>query len=53
MGVLAQATSTFVMYVVIPLPPEIPVKWFFAEMAQAVLLGVLTAWIYKPKTLSM
>ena len=46
MGVFQQVWA-IVDYVVIPMPGELAAKWFFAGLAQAVLLGVITALIYK------
>ena len=37
-----------IMYVVVPMPGSIAAKWFFAGIAQAMLLGLITFWIYKP-----
>ena len=40
---------TIIMYVVIPMPGSIACKWFFAGIAQAILLGIVTFYVYKPK----
>jgi hypothetical protein len=48
MGLFAQA-ATLMTYVVTPVPAEIPLKWFFAGLVQAVLLGVVTFFVYRPK----
>ena len=48
MGLFSQA-ATLMTYVVTPVPAEIPLKWFFAGVAQAVLLGVVTFFVYRPK----
>ncbi len=48
MGLFGQV-NTLVMYVVMPLPAEIPVKWFVSGMAQAVVLAVVTFFVYKPR----
>ena len=48
MGLFNQST-TLMTYAVQPLPEEIPLKWFAAGLVQAVLLGVLTFFVYKPK----
>jgi hypothetical protein len=45
---LFQNVWAIVNYVVIPMPGELAMKWFFAGLAQAVLLGIVTALIYKP-----
>jgi hypothetical protein len=47
---LFQQVWAIVDYVVIPMPPELAMKWFFSGLAQAVLLGIVTALIYKPRT---
>ncbi len=48
MGLFSQV-NTLVLYAVQPLPPDLAVKWFVAGTAQAVLLGVLVFFAYKPK----
>ena len=48
MGLFSQV-HTLITYVVTPVPPEIPVKWFFTGIAQSVLLGIVTFFVYKPK----
>ena len=47
MGLFSQAT-TLITYVVTPLPGEIALKWFFSGLAQAVALGCISFFIYKP-----
>jgi hypothetical protein len=47
---LFQQIWAIVDYVVIPMPGELAAKWFFSGLAQAVLLGIVTALVYKPKT---
>ena len=37
-----------IIYVVEPMPFSIAAKWFFAGIAQAILLALITFWIYKP-----
>jgi hypothetical protein len=37
-----------IMYVVVPMPCSIATKWFFAGIAQTILLGIVTFYIYKP-----
>ncbi len=37
-----------IMYVVVPMPGSIAAKWFFAGILQAILLGLVTFWIYRP-----
>lgn len=48
MGLFSQAT-TLITYAVQPFPPGLAVKWFIAGVAQGVLLGVITFFVYKPK----
>jgi hypothetical protein len=50
MGLFGQV-NTLIMYSVMPLPLEITTKWFVAGLAQAVLLGLVTNFIYTPATL--
>lgn len=47
MGLFFQA-NTLITYTVSPLPPAIPIKWFFTGLAQSVLLGVIVFFTYKP-----
>jgi hypothetical protein len=46
MGVFQQ-TWAIILFVVMPLPAELAVKWFLAGLVQAVLLGVVTSLVYK------
>lgn len=48
MGVFSGVWA-IIMYVVIPMPGSIACKWFFAGIAQAILLGIVTFYVYKPK----
>ncbi|MEY2505348.1 MAG: hypothetical protein QOG27_1628 [Verrucomicrobiota bacterium] len=43
-----QQTWAMILYVVMPLPAELAVKWFVAGLVQAMLLGVVTSFVYKP-----
>ena len=45
---LFQQVWAIVNYVVLPMPAELAMKWFFSGLAQAVLLGIVTALVYKP-----
>ena len=47
MGVFAGA-GQIIMYVVAPYPGLLVAKWFFAGIAQTLLLGVLVHRLYKP-----
>jgi len=38
-----------IMYVVVPMPGAIAEKWFFAGIAQTILLGLVTFFVYEPK----
>lgn len=49
MGVFQQV-MTIVLYVVIPLPNTLALKWFFGGLLQTVLLGVVAAAVYKPRS---
>ena len=42
-------SDSLMTYVVTPVPLDIVLKWFFSGLAQAVLLGLLTFFVYKPK----
>ena len=46
---LFQQIWVLVNYVVIPMPGDLAVKWFFSALAQAVLLGIVTSLVYKPE----
>jgi hypothetical protein len=48
MGLFSQA-ATFVSYAVQPLPADLAIKWFVSGVVQAVLMGVLVFFVYKPK----
>jgi hypothetical protein len=47
MGLFSGAWA-LIMYVVVPMPGSIAAKWFFAGVAQTILLGLVTFWLYKP-----
>ena len=51
MGLWQQA-FTVALYVVMPMPVGLAVKWFFAGVVQAIVLGALGAAVYKPQTLA-
>ena len=38
-----------VLYVVLPMPGSIALKWFFAGLVQCLLLGLVAFLIYRPK----
>jgi hypothetical protein len=42
-----------IMYVVIPMPGSIACKWFFAGIVQSILIGLVTFFVYKPKSASV
>ncbi len=48
MGIFSGSWA-IIMYVVIPMPGSIACKWFFAGIAQAIMLAVVTFYVYKPK----
>jgi hypothetical protein len=45
---LFQQVWAIVDYVVLPMPGELAVKWFCSGLVQAILLGIVTALVYKP-----
>ena len=45
---LFQQIWAIIDYVVIPMPGNLAAKWFFSGLVQAILLGIITALIYKP-----
>ncbi len=47
---LFQQVMTIVLYVTMPMPGLLALKWFIAGLVQAVLLGMLAAAIYKPRS---
>jgi hypothetical protein len=46
---MSQQVWAIVNYVAMPVPGAIAAKWFFGGVAQSVVLGIVTALIYKPK----
>ena len=51
MGVFQQ-TWAIILFVVLPMPGELAVKWFIGGLAQAALLGIVAALVYKPASSS-
>jgi hypothetical protein len=49
MGIFQQVWA-IVFYVVAPMPGDLAAKWFFSGLAQAVLVGIVAALLYKPRT---
>lgn len=49
MGLFSGVWS-IVLYVILPMPCAIACKWFFAGIAQCILLGIVTLYVYKPTT---
>jgi hypothetical protein len=45
---LFQQTWAIILFVMLPIPGELALKWFFAGLVQAVLLGIVTSLVYKP-----
>lgn len=45
---LFQQIWVLVNYVMIPIPSDLAVEWYFAGLAQAVILGIVTSLVYKP-----
>jgi hypothetical protein len=46
---MSQQVWAIMNYVVMPVPGVIATKWFIAGVVQSVLLGIVTALIYKPE----
>src|SRR5882672_3427577 len=44
-----QQIWVLVNYAILPMPGDLAVKWYFSGLAQAVLLGIATALVYKPR----
>lgn len=51
LGLAVQVTS-IVNYVVMPFPPHLALKWFCIGLAQAIVLAVITFFVYKPSPAS-
>lgn len=47
---LFQAGWVLMIYVLFPIPGNLAVKWFASGILQTVLLGVVTALVYKPRS---
>ncbi len=45
---LAVQVTTIITYVVSPFPPDLALKWFISGLVQAILLGVITLFVYQP-----
>jgi hypothetical protein len=50
---LFQQIWAIINYVVMPIPGSLAAKWFFSGLVQAVLLGIVTALIYKSERTSV
>ena len=48
MGVFQQ-TWVIVNYAVFPISGDLAVKWYFSGLVQAVLIGITTALVYRPR----
>lgn len=46
---MSQQIWPIINYVAMPVPGALAAKWFVAGVAQSILLGIVTAFIYKPK----
>lgn len=46
---LFQQIWAIVNWVIIPMPCELATKWFVSGLAQAILIGIATALIYRPR----
>jgi hypothetical protein len=45
---LFQAIWVLAMYVMIPMPGDLAIKWFVGALVQSMLLGIVTSLLYKP-----
>lgn len=45
---LFQQTWVVILFVVLPIPGELAIKWLIGGLVQAVLLGIVTSLVYKP-----
>ena len=45
---LFQQTWVLTLFVVVPMPAELAVKWFSGGLVQAIVLGIVTSLVYKP-----
>ncbi len=45
-----QQVWVMINYVVMPMPGDLAVKWYISGLAQAVLIGMVAALLYKPRT---
>ena len=52
MGIFQQVWA-IVDYVVLPMPGELAVKWYFSGLVQAALIGIVAALVYKPRAATM
>jgi hypothetical protein len=50
MGLLLDGLGTFGQYMVYPIPLSLAVQWFVYGMIRFVILGIIVALIYRPKT---
>ncbi len=46
---MSQQIWAIINYVAMPVPGALAAKWFLGGVAQSILLGIVTALIYKPK----
>ena len=49
MGIFQQVWA-LVMFVVVPMPGALAAKWYLSGSAQAILLGIAVALIYRPRS---
>lgn len=52
MGLFYVFVSSYQMYVVYPIPYSLTLQWFIYGIIQMVILGVVTALIYKPNAVA-
>jgi hypothetical protein len=44
-----QQIWVLVNYAILPMPGDLAVKWYFSGLAQAILIGISTALLYRPR----
>jgi hypothetical protein len=44
-----QQVWVLINYAILPMPGDLAVKWYFSGLGQAVLIGIATALVYKPR----
>ena len=44
-----QQVWVLIIYMILPMPANLAVKWYFSGLSQAILIGIAVALIYKPR----